>query len=178
MRSAQVLILVFVVAGLGLAGCSRNKDPKLLNIRSSGTPDEFAILPSKTLELPEDLTALPQPTPGGGNRTDQTPQADAVVALGGRADRVTPGGGIPRSDAGLMNHATRFGVAPGIRQSLAADDLEFRRRNDGRLLERWANVNVYYRAYKKQSLDQHAELERWRRAGARNVGAPPESAAE
>jgi hypothetical protein len=44
-------------------------------------------------------------------------------------------------------------------------------------LERLFNVNVYYRAYKKQSLDQHVELERWRRAGVRNVGAPPDPVA-
>ena len=64
-----------------------------------------------------------------------------------------------------------------IRDVLAAEDLEFRSRNRGRPLERLFNVNVYYRAYKKQSLDQHVELERWRKAGVRNVGAPPDPVA-
>ncbi len=178
MRSGHVLVVTLLVASFALAGCSRNKDPKLLNIRSNGTPDEFVVLPTKPLEIPEDLAELPTPTPGGGNRVDPTPQADAVAALGGRGERVARGGDIPSSDAGLINHAARYGVSGGIRQSLAQEDLQYRRQNDGRLLERLANVNVYYRAYKKQSLDQHAELERWRRAGARTVSAPPAEAAE
>jgi len=67
----------------------------------------------------------------------------------------------------------RYGVAASIRPELAADDLDYRRRNDGRLLERLFNVNVYFNAYEPQSLDQYAELARWRKAGARTVSAPP-----
>ncbi|WP_212523032.1 DUF3035 domain-containing protein [Actibacterium sp. MT2.3-13A] len=174
MRSARVLIVISMVAGLGLSACSRGKEPELMNIRASKrTPDEFLILPNKPVEIPKDLAALPEPTPGGSNRVDPTPHEDAVAALGGNPARLTASG-APRADGGLIAHAARFGVASGIRQTLAAEDLEFRRRNDGRLLERWFNVNVYYKAYRKQSLDQHAELWRWRRAGARTVGAPPE----
>ena len=72
-----------------------------------------------------------------------------------------------------MSYATRFGVDPSIRDDLAKADLDFRRRNNGRVLERVFNVNVYYKAYRKQSLDQYAELERLRRAGVRTVSAPP-----
>ena len=44
-----------------------------------------------------------------------------------------------------------IGVArPGIRQELAAADLEFRRNNQGRLLERLFDVNVYFRTYRLQ----------------------------
>jgi hypothetical protein len=56
---------------------------------------------------------------------------------------------------------------------LAASDLEFRQVNRGLLLERAANVNVYFRAYAKQALDQHAELARLRGAGVRTPAAPP-----
>ncbi|TCP39734.1 DUF3035 domain-containing protein [Rhodovulum marinum] len=168
MRSARILVLGVAVAAT-LAGCSRDKTPELMNLRSQNRgPDEFAVLPGKPLEMPEDLAQLPPPTPGAASRTDPTPEADAIAALGGNAARAGAG------DRGLMAHVTRFGVSPTIRQTLAAEDLEYRRQNDGRLLERWFNVNVYFKAYRKQSLDQHAELERWRRAGARNVGAPPE----
>jgi hypothetical protein len=162
-----------LAATLALPACNRNKDPELMNIRSqTRAPDEFAILPVKPLELPEDIASLPDPTPGGTNRTDLTPKADAVAALGGNPAAVTPTGQVTR-DGGLVTYASRYGVSSEIRTVLAAEDLEYRRRNDGRLLERIFNVNVYYRAYERQSLDQHAELERWRRAGARNVGAPP-----
>jgi hypothetical protein len=34
-------------------------------------------------------------------------------------------------------------------------------------------VNVYYKAYRKQRLDQQAELARWRALGVRNPSAPP-----
>ncbi len=51
--------------------------------------------------------------------------------------------------------------------------LEYRRRNNGRVLERVFNVNVYFNAYRKQSLDQYAELERLRARGIRTVSAPP-----
>ncbi|MEH7830282.1 DUF3035 domain-containing protein [Gemmobacter denitrificans] len=150
-----------------LAGCGGSKEPNLMNVRANTNgPDEFAILPPKPLEMPENLSALPTPTPGGSNRTDPTPEADAIVALGGNP---TAGG----NDAALVAHATRHGVDPGIRGELAAADLEYRRKNDGRLLEKLFNVNVYYRAYKPQSLDQHAELEYWRRRMAGNPSAPP-----
>lgn len=156
-------------AVLLLAACGGNGEPRLMNLRQEGNgPDEFAILPPKPLSMPTDLAALPEPTPGGTNITDPTPHDDAIVALGGR-----PGAGAG-GDAGLLSHTGRFGRASDIRTVTAAEDLEFRRDNKGRILERLLNVTVYYRAYRAQSLDQHAELARWRRAGARTPSAPPE----
>lgn len=175
MRRAHIPVLLGLVAVMAIAGCSRrDRTPELMNIRSEdGTPDEFTILPNKPIELPEDLAALPTPTPGAANRVDPTPEIDVAIALGGNPGRLATSG-IPGSDGALVSQASRFGVSAGIRQALATEDLEFRRRNDGRILERIFNTNVYFRAYRKQSLDQHAELLRWRRAGAKNVGAPPE----
>jgi len=159
--------------GLALGACSRNSEPRLLNIASSTEgPDEFAILPNKPLQQPQDFAALPPPTPGGANRVDPTPQADVAIALGGRPQVAR--GGVPAADGGLLAHATRYGVESGIRERLAAEDLNFRRRKDGRILERMFNVNVYFRAYARQALDQYAELERFRRAGIRTPAAPPE----
>lgn len=160
--------MALAVALLTLVACGNDRPPRLMNLTSSTDgPDEFGILPPKALELPESLTDLPEPTPGGTNLTDPTPNEDAIAALGGR-----PGAGSG-GDAGLVNHSARYGRAAGIREQLAAEDLEFRSRNRGRPLERLFNLNVYFRAYKKQSLDQYAELQRWRRAGARNPSAPP-----
>jgi len=169
LRVAAILALMVPA----LAGCGGSEEPSLMNIRSTtNTPDEFAILPNKPIEIPEDLAALPAPAPGAANRVDPTPEADAVAALGGNPARLAQTA-VPASDGALVARATRYGVAGSIRSELAAEDLEYRRRNDGRLLERVFNVNVYYRAYRKQSLDQYAELERWRRRGVQTVAAPP-----
>ncbi len=157
-----------------LSACAGGGEPSLLNIRSNtNSPDEFAILPTKPLEQPEDFAFLPEPTPGGSNRVDPTPSADAVAALGGNPAALTRAG-VPAGDAALFSYATRLGVSPTIRSELAAYDLEYRRRNDGRLMERLFNVNVYFRAYEPFSLDQHRELERWRAAGVRTPSAPPD----
>jgi len=156
---------------LGLSACGEPDDPILMNVSSNnGTPDEFAILPSRPLEIPTDLAALPEPTPGQSNRTDPTPQADAIAALGGNPARVN----APSRDGGIVGYASRYGVDPRIREDLAAVDLEFRRDNNGRILERIFNVNVYFDAYQNQALDQHLELNRFRAAGIRTVSAPPD----
>lgn len=160
------------IAVLALTACGK-VDPKLVHFKTSGKgPDEFAILPTKPLEAPESYTALPAPTPGASNITDPTPHADAVAALGGNPKALARRG-VTASDQSLIAHAGRYGVSPDIRTRLAAEDLEFRRQNNGRPLERLFNVNVYFDAYQKVELDQHRELERWRRAGARTPSAPP-----
>ncbi|WP_435256797.1 DUF3035 domain-containing protein [Thioclava sp. FR2] len=167
MQSGRILLAMTIATMLSACG-GGDKVPNLMNIRSTTAgPDEFGILPPKPLELPKDLQALPEPTPNGTNLTDPTPEADAIVALGGKPGR---GAGL---DAGIVGHATRFGVNGNIRETLAAEDLEWRRDNDGRILERIFNVNVYYRAYENMSLDQHAELFRWRKKGVRTPSAPP-----
>ena len=173
MRAVGVKILVILLAVTMVTGCSRNKEPRLLNIASSTQgPDEFSILPNKPLQEPESYSALPPPTPGAGNRVDVTPNDDAIAALGGNPAAVARG--ISPSDGGLINHVSRYGRSSSIRQQLAQEDLNFRRRKDGRVLERIFNVNVYFRAYRGQALNQYDELERFRRLGVRTPSAPPD----
>ena len=155
-----------IVAILAVAGCSRNTAPDLMNFPQSDGPNEFLTLPTKPLQTPPDLNVLPTPTPGGANLVDPTPRADAIAALGGR------GTGQP-GDQALLSYTTRYGVAPGIRPELASADLAYRRANDGLLLERLTNANVYYDAYESQSLDQYRELERFRSAGVPTPAVPP-----
>nr|WP_229738091.1 DUF3035 domain-containing protein [Sinisalibacter lacisalsi] len=143
-----------------------------MNIKSD-TPDEFSILPTKPLEAPEDYAALPEPTPGGRNLVDPNPQGDAVAALGGNPDRLERGQ-IYAGEQALVSYTARYGVAANIRETLAAEDLEWRRENNGLLLERLFNVNVYYSSYKPMSLDQHIELDRLRAAGVWTPSAPPD----
>ena len=165
-----------VLAGavlLALAACGGAKrEPHLMNLRSSTDgPDEFSILPPKGLELPPDLAALPEPTPGGSNLTDQHPMDDAIVALGGDA------GAGAASNGGLVTYASRHGVAAGIRETLAAEDLRYRQTHGGRPLEKLFRVNTYYKAYARFWLDVYAELARWRAAGVATPSAPPKNGA-
>ena len=170
MRAAKGRAVIAVATMVTLAACGGGGDPKLMNLRAGSGPDEFAIVPPKPLEMPENLSDLPEPTPGGFNRTDQNPEADAAVALGGKPSAA---GGIPAGDSALYAHTARFGTEAGIRQTLASEDLQWRRDNNGRILERLFNVNVYFKAYRKQWLDQQAELARWRAKGVRTPSAPP-----
>ncbi len=159
--------LVLVMAFVGLSACSGGT-PTLMNLRNTETgPDEFSIVPTRELELPADRGALPPPTLGGGNRADPNPEADAIAALGGDITRANS------ADTGLLGYTSRLGVSADIRTTLATEDEAFRRANNGRLLERLFNTNTYFRAYRRQSLDRYAELQRLRNAGARTPSAPP-----
>ena len=164
------LLIAFLIMAMASA-CGRNRDRGLLSVDSTiKGPDEFAILPNKPLQMPDSYTELPPPG-GGVNRGGVTPRADVISALGGNPDAVPRG--IPAGDAGLVAHASRHGRQSGIRAQLAAEDVKFRRRNNGRLLERAFNKNLYFRVYGGQSLNQYAELERFRRLGVRTPAVPP-----
>lgn len=171
MRISSVKFLTFSAVFMGLVACS-NSDPSLMNLRATQDgPDEFAILPTKPLQEPKNYTDLPAPTPGQANLTDPTPEADAIAALGGKLGP----GKLRRSEGALVSAASRYGVSANIREVLAASDLEWRKDNKGRVLERLFNVNVYYRAYEAMHLNQHLELERLRRLGIWTPAAPPET---
>jgi Protein of unknown function (DUF3035) len=169
MRAKTGKAIIAFATMLTLVACG-DGTPQLMNLRSGQGPDEFAIVPPKPLEMPQDLSALPEPALGGSNRADPQPFDEAIVALGGNPSSA---GGIPAGDSALYSHAARYGVESGIRSTLAEEDLEWRRDNNGRVLERAFNVNVYYRAYRKQRLDQQAELARWRQLGVKTPSAPP-----
>lgn len=163
-------IIALLATGL-LAACGGGRDG-LRDLRStSGGPDEFSVLPVKPLELPE-TTELPAPTPGGANRTDPTPNADAVAALGGRSS-AAQAGGIPAADAALVSHAGRAGVTPGIRDQLAREDAQFRRRKSAGRVFNIFGRDRYFRAYAGQALDAYAELQRFRNLGVQTPTAPP-----
>lgn len=173
MFSRAGIALASAIALLGVASCGDDSNPRLLNLSPNKQgPDEFSILPTKPLETPQNYTDLPPPTPGGRNITDPTPSSDAIVALGGN-----PNAGAAGS-AAMLNHTRRYGVDPNIRSTLAQEDLKWRQANNGRLLERMMNVNVYFKAYAGMSLDQYQELERWRTAGRKTPAAPPNPSPE
>lgn len=162
---------ILATATLGLGACSKPDNPILMHVAGQQVgPDEFGIVPTRPLEMPESFAALPAPNPTGTNRVDPQPRADVARALGGSPAMALAGGG---ADGGIVNHASRFGRDSAIRSQLATEDLEFRKDNRGRLLERIFSVNVYNKAYAFMSLDKYTEVERWRRAGVRTPTAPP-----
>ena len=156
---------------LTVAGCGGNRT--LHDMRTStGGPDDFTVLPTRPLEIPQDVSVLPAPTPGGTNLTDPDPIGDTIAVLGGRSNAA---GGIPAADAALINSAARYGVDPSIRSIVAAEDEAFRRRRGtvGRLS--LTNRNRYFRAYAVQALDAVAEFLRFRNLGVQVPSAPPEN---
>lgn len=172
MRAIALMMNAAAIAGL--AACSSG-EPRLMNLKAGGTgPDEFAILPTRPLSMPPDLALLPAPTPGGSNITDPAPMADAVAALGGNPAALADQG-VGAADQALVAHASRRGTDPGIREELAQSDARWRQSNPRRPLERLFGTNAYQRAYRPMRLDNHAEQDRWQRAGARTPAAPPAS---
>lgn len=168
MRIAQVLILGL---GVGLAGCS-NKP--LHDIRSnSDGPDEFMVVPVNPLTAPQDYDVLPAPTPGGSNLVDQNPEADAIVALGGRPSALDATGGTPASDQALIASTSRYGVPSNTREALAQQDAEFRKRQ-----ARWSGfklfpVDRYSQAYRRETIDPFPINDAFRQSGRETPTAPP-----
>ncbi len=174
MPRALLILALMALTACGTRQDTVDRDTNLRQLRNpSGTPEEFAIVPPKPLEVPETLAQLPQPTPGGENRTDQTPLKDAVAALGGAPSRLDPQPGIGAGDQALVAQVSRFGRQPDIREDLAVADQAFRER---RSLFNWRLVpeDTYNRIYRPQTLDPYASLEAARRAGALTPSAPPE----
>lgn len=163
-------LIAFALAAVTLlSACG---EPNLRNLRSQGDgPDDFSIIPARPLSEPESYSALPTPTPGGINRTDQRPFEDAVAALGGQA--TSPSAPIPGSDAALVNHTSRFGREAGIRATLAEADQKFRDRQRRLTNIRLFREDIYAQIYRRQSLDPARTAEQFRRAGIPTPSAPP-----
>lgn len=163
------LVAALVLMPLVLGACANDG---LRDIRgTSKGPDEFLIQPSKPLERPESYNALPPPTPGQANLADRNAIAEGIEAFGGRPSAAS--GPIPASDGALVQHASRFGVTPGVRQKLAETDADFRRRKARFTQFKIVPTDRYNQAYQGQALDAPATAARWRRAGARTPSAPP-----
>ena len=159
--------LVFFV----ITSCSES-EPDLFSLKNlNNGPDEFSLVTLRAIQMPTDFSILPKPTPGGGNLTDQNPQQDVIVALGGSLTVKT--NLIQKDDKLLEETASRFGVMKNIRNELALEDAKFRTENRGLLLERWVNKNVYFKAYASMTLDSNQELERLSKLGVKILAIPP-----
>lgn len=172
MAMSRKTVLALLVATV-LAGCGGRDDVTLARIRHTGSgPDEFSIMPGKPLQTPGDYASLPSPTPGGANLTDQNPLADGVIALGGNPAALNVGAPSPRDNA-LVNHASRYGATADIRQALAEEDKDLRRRHGRVNILRLGPKDDYTNAYKRQWLDAYGEERRLRRNGTATPSSPP-----
>ncbi|MEI4195655.1 DUF3035 domain-containing protein [Roseovarius sp. E0-M6] len=172
MRKANIFIMLTAVAVTLTACGNRNGDVKLTRFQNSGEgPDEFTILPTKPLQSPDSYNNLPAPNPGGVNLVDQNPEAEGIEALGGNAAVLSRG--VSANETGLINHVRREGVTPGIRQTLAKEDREVRRKHGRVNILRIGPVDDYTTAYKRQWLDADAERQRLQRRGIATPSAPP-----
>lgn len=153
-----------------LGACSSDGLMKLTT--TSSGPDEFLIMPVKPLTEPANYSDLPTPTPGADNLTDQHPRSDAIVALGGR-DTSTDAQGVSASDAALVNHTNRYGVASNTRAELAKSDAKYRKRKSALSWLKLGKVDRYSEVYKKQTLNPFDETKRFRRVGIPTPSSPP-----
>ena len=162
--------LIFMLAlGLFVTACGRgetifdkNGDFK---IRDAG-PDEFSIIPTKPLEIPEDTVTLPEPTLGSKNRVDVEPERDAIVALGGKPDRLDSEL-IARDEQALIAAASRTGVSGNIREQIDADAEVIAKKKRPRFFQRWIGHDGRLQTYKAEALDPTTETNRLRRQGVR-----------
>lgn len=173
MRMMRAIIAGAMVLTVAACSSGDEREIKLRKLIAQGNgPDEFSILPSKPLQSPSDLSALPTPTPGGSNLTDQNPIADAVSTLGGRPSAMEDRG-VPGSDAALVRHASRKGVPGDIRATVAAEDKDYRK-SKGRF-QKWRIFvkNKYNETYKNQTLDSWETNQGYRRVGVPTPSVPP-----
>lgn len=152
MKLARGALVLSICA---LAACG-NGNGKLRHFAQAGNgPEEFDVVPSKGLEAPESYASLPEPTPEGRNLADPRPREDAVAALGG-SPAALGDTRVGTSDGALVDYAARGGIDPAIRDRLAEEDAEFRRRRARANSLRPFKLDQYYRAYEDQSIDPRA----------------------
>jgi hypothetical protein len=162
-------LVTLIAVTIALSACSSKG---LRDLRHDGNgPDEFMVQPVKPLAEPSNYSTLPTPTPGRANLTDRSALQEGIVAFGGNP--AATAGGIPANDAALVQHASRMGVNPAVREQLAADDAKFRKRKERFTSIRLVPVDRYDQAYRRQALNAQNESARWRRAGARTPSSPP-----
>jgi hypothetical protein len=159
--AAAMLLAIF-----GLGGCEDGLAGGLRRAGVGSAPDEFLVLPTRPLEVPQDLAALPPPTPGAPNRVDYRPHAEAVAGLTGR-----PGPAGVANGAALVARAGP--IDPAIRSRLAAEDAVYRREHPGLLLERVFTRDREALIYRGMALNAPATFEVMRARGVQVPPAPP-----
>lgn len=165
------LSLVVILAGCGNGNPVFGKNGNF-RLKDAG-PDEFAVLPTKELVMPEEYATLPEPTLGSSNRADQQPQHDAVAILGGKPERLDSEL-IGAGEQPLIVAASRYGVSADIRTVLAEEDKAYRKKHRAKFYDRWLySDDAYLKRQKEQSLVPYDVLPKLRAQGVRTPTAPP-----
>lgn len=167
------IALSMIVAIFALQACDGG--PLATGTLKDDGPDEFAIIPNKPLELPEELgtelAQLPTPTPGARSRAIPAPRREAVATLGGQPERLDDRR-VTASESQLIAAASVSGVNPNIRSILAAEQAD-NPDTKPRLLERAFGLQRRANAGRLTALDPQAEAVRLQRLGVRVI-VPPE----
>ena len=129
-------------------------------------PDEFGVMPTKALKYPSNMTELPEPNLAGKNLADKQPLDDVINALGGDAN-YQKNTQIRNSEKALLKVVGRFGITPDIRTITAIEDVSFREKNKGKVLERLISGNIYQIRYRSERLDSLLEAKRLVALGVR-----------
>jgi hypothetical protein len=158
---AAMLLTPLALSGCGEAGFAG----ALRSSGVAGTPDEFMVLPTRPLEMPESLTALPPPTPGAVNRVDYRPHTEAVTGLTGRPTVQGSGGGGLVAAAGPRD--------PAVRTQLAQEDVVWRQTHHGRFFERLFSTDREALVYRPMVLDAPVAFDQQRAQGRQVPAAPP-----
>ncbi|MEM8572452.1 MAG: DUF3035 domain-containing protein [Pseudomonadota bacterium] len=166
LKKAKLTLLLFSLAVM-VSGCGDGVAGFLRSSGATSTPDEFQVLPTRPLEIPDDLAALPVPTPGATNRVQYEPEPLAIAGLTGQEQPARTANG-----AALLARAGAASNDPQIRATLATEDAAYRANNRGRVLERWFSNDREALIYRDMTLDAGAVYESMRARGVR-VSAPP-----
>ena len=160
--------LIFILA---LAACNRGDGPAFSLDPKAVTPDEFMVTTTRPLKIPPSVAELPTPLLGASNLADIDPRISLRVVLGGNGS--SGRGGIAASDRALIATATRNGITPNIRETLATEDTALRQRRSSRLrnLSEDGNAGAFY---SDMLLDPYSEMERLAAMGVRVPTAPPQ----
>jgi hypothetical protein len=171
MRSGRAIALALALVPLGLGGCGEGGLAGALRSAGvAGKPDEFMVLPTRPLEMPQNLAALPPPTPGATNRVDYRPHLEAIAGLTGRPPTAAASGAALVARAGPID--------PNVRAELAAEDVVWRETHRGLLLERVFSGDRDALVYRDMVLNAPAEFERLRAIGVQVPAAPPAALTE
>jgi Protein of unknown function (DUF3035) len=168
-RQAPIAFLLLPLV-LAISGCGQGGVAGVL--RSSGatsTPDEFLVLPTRPLEIPDNLASLPPPTPGAPSRVEYQPESIAVTGLTGQEGQVRAASG-----AALLARAGAASNDPQIRARLAQEDAEYRASHGGRLLERLFARDQEALVYRDMTLNAPAVYEQMRARGVQLPAPPPD----
>lgn len=167
MTRASTVAAALLVGAVIVSGCQNNNlASRLREAGVGGSPDEFLVLPTRPLEIPQDLASLPAPKLGSTNRVDYQPKQAAVAALtGGPATALTASG------AALV--ASVPPASPEIRTVLAQEDVTYRQNNKGLFFQRMFTKDKEALTYSAELLNAPTEYFNLQDAGVRTYPATP-----